>query len=213
MPTLSHVKTDDHKLALGYTKVVTNVCLITFPLLFGLAAVADVAVPVLWGDQWLPVITPLRLLCLCAALRIIPEPMGAIFNCKNRPDLPFKISLGGLVWTALTVVVLGSNYGLNGVAIAMVLSVAPAYVSLIIASRLFQLRLPIFRALIPSFISSSACGLIAYTVSRLLKTFGMPLGWVLFLAVLLGAIGYIFTLFLFFPKTKKDVFVLLRKLI
>lgn len=212
MPALSHIKNDNHQLVLGYTNVVTNICLIIFPLLFGLAAVADIAVPLLWGNQWLTVITPLRLLCLCAALRLIPENIGAVFNCKNRPDLPFKISLVGLIWTAVVVSVLGSMYGLNGVAVAMVLSVIPSYVSLIIASRLLQLRLPIFKALTPSFVSATACGLGAYAVSCFLNAVELPLGWILPLAIIFGAIVYIFMLYFFFPKTVSDALVLLKKI-
>jgi len=94
-PVLAQIQDDNSQLVRGYVKTVQYICLVTFPLLFGLAAVADIAVPVLWGEQWLSAITPLRILCLCAALRMIPLPVSSIFNSKNRPDLQFKTSLFG----------------------------------------------------------------------------------------------------------------------
>ena len=211
-PTLSKVQDDDVRLADGYVKGVKYISLATFPMLFGLAAVAGDAVPVLWGDQWIPIITPLRILCLCAVMRIIPQPIGAIFNCKNRPDLHFKISLVGLVWTALVVGVLGYLYGIIGVALGMVLSVLQSYVALYIAFKMINMPLKnVFIPLLPAFISSILCGTNAFILSFVLQMFSIPLFFVLLLSVGFGALTYFIVLFYFFPSVPSEAFDLLEE--
>ncbi|MGM5483022.1 MAG: lipopolysaccharide biosynthesis protein [Nanobdellota archaeon] len=213
-PTLSMVQDDNSRLAQGYVKSVTYVCLVAFPLLFGLAAVADVAVPVLWGDQWLPIITPLRLLCLCAILRMVPQPLGAIFNCKNRPDLPFKISIVGLVWTALVVWILGYFYGLIGISLGMVLSVLPGYASALIAFRMLDVSLDtLFRSLKPILISATGSGLISYAFSNILQAAGLPLIGVLVLAVIAGALVYFIILYYVFPVLICEILQVLEDIV
>lgn len=211
-PTLSQVQNDNRQLVRGYVKTVKYVCLVTFPLLFGLAAIADSAVPILWGEQWLSAITPLRILCLCAALRMIPQSLGAIFNSKNRPDLQFKISLFGLIWTTIAVGILGNLFGLIGVATGMILSVGVEYIALYIAFKLVNGKLIIlFDALLPIFICSVACGLGAFTASYLFKSVSMCSIVVLFISVATGGGIYIMSIYLYYPSLFLDIRQIYKK--
>ena len=204
-PSFSKIQDDNRALVRGYCRVVKYVSLISFPLLFGLAAVAHLAVPIVWGDQWLPIITPLRLLCLCAALRIAVQPLGAVFNCKNRPDLPFKISSLSLVWTAFVVGGLGFYYGVNGVALGMILSVFPGYISICIAFRMIDgSPYQLLKSVWPVFTSSLFCALSAYSVSILCKTIALPVAVSLLISILTGAVFYILTILLVFPDMAKE---------
>ncbi|MBM9514560.1 lipopolysaccharide biosynthesis protein [Desulfogranum marinum] len=205
-PALSQFQDDNSQLVRGYVKTVKYVCLVTFPLLFGLAAVADSAVPVFWGEQWLAVITPLQILCLCAALKMIPQPLGAIFYSKNRPDLQFKTSLFGLVWTAIVIGIFGKLFGLIGVAAGMVLSVIVEYIALLIAFKLMNGKFTVlFDALLPIFICAATCGLGALAISILFQSVGISRSVVLFLSVVTGGAIYILSLYLFYPSIFQEV--------
>ena len=204
-PALSQVQDDNSQLIRGYVKTVKYICLVTFPLLFGLAAVADIAVPVFWGEQWLSAVTPLRILCLCAALRMVPQPLRAIFYSKNRPDLQFKFSLFGLIWTAIAIGVLGNLFGLIGVAAGMVLSVIVEYIALIIAFKLVKGKLIVLLdAVLPIYLCAAICGLGAFAISKLFQEIGMPNGVVLLVSVAIGGGVYIMSLYLLYPNVFKE---------
>ncbi len=214
LPALSKVKNDNSQLALGYIKVIKFVGLIAFPLLFGLMAVSDIAVPVLWGDQWLSIVTPLRLLCLCAILRVAVQPLGAIFNRIDRPDLPFKISTITLVWTVIVVWLLGHLYGLNGVAIGMVLSTLPGYISTWIAFRMINAKVSqLSFAVWPVFMSAILCGLTAFITSFFLKNTEMALFIVLGLSIMSGAIAYILSCIFLFPKFFQEFIIAFEEIV
>lgn len=211
-PVFSQVQDDNSQLVRGYVKTVKYVCLVTFPLLFGLASIADIAVTVLWGEQWLSAILPLRILCLCAALKMVPQSLGAIFNSKNRPDLQFKISLFGLIWTAIALGILGKLFGLIGVAVGMTLSVIVEFIGLFIAFKLVNGKLTVLLdALLPIFICATFCGIGAFVVSLLLQRIAVPLPTVLFISVVIGGAVYMISLYLFYPYIVKEVWQTFKK--
>ncbi len=199
-PALSKVQDDNRKIFLGYLKATKFVVLIAFPLLFGLAAIADVLVPVMWGNQWLPIIIPLQILCFAAAIKCLFQPIGSIFYCKNRPDIPFKISLISLLFTGFSVGVLGYFYGLNGVAVGMLLPVFPSYLILqyvfrrILGVNLFEL----FRVVFPVLVSSLLCALFVFLFKGLLIIFSVNLVLVLIMSIFFGSVVYFFSLFFLF---------------
>ena len=206
-PALSKVQDDNEALFRGYVTAVKYVCLVCWPMLFGLIAVADILVPTLWGDQWLPIITPLRILCVCAALRCLFQPMGSIFYCKNRPDIPFKFSVITLIFTTILILVFGSRWGLIGIAIAMLFSTIPSFINLYLAFRLLlhikyflffkQLYLPI--------ITSIFCAISAYIMKLTLTHYSFNNIIILNFSIITGALCYFFVLFFLFRSLSLEV--------
>jgi len=206
-PALSKIKDNNERIFAGYVKTVKFVTLVAFPVLFGLAAVADILVPVLWGNQWLPIVRPLQILSFCAAMRCLFQPMGSIFYCKNRPDIPFKVSVLTLIFTAIFVSVLGYFYGLVGVAIGMLLSVFPSFFVLWFAFR-FMLKVSLFdffKVLYPIVFSSLLCAISAYYAIRIFLAFHFDVKIILALAIFLGALVYVLSLFFLFPAIVKEL--------
>ncbi|OAG27007.1 lipopolysaccharide biosynthesis protein [Thermodesulfatator autotrophicus] len=207
-PALSKVQSDSEKIFNGYLKAVKFVALVTFPMLFGLIAIADILVPVIWGSQWLPIIIPLQILSLCAVLRCLFQYMGAIFYCKNRPDLPFKISFITLFIAIIFISFMGYFYGLIGVAIGMLLSVFPSFVVQFCAFR-FMLKvnpLRFYKGLLPVLFSSLWCAFSAYLIKEILLYFHLDMKFILIFSVIFGALIYVVSLFVFFPSLVKEVF-------
>jgi hypothetical protein len=68
-PSFSSVQNDTARLQRHYLKLVHFVALVTFPVFIGLVLVADSAVIVLLGARWLPVVVPLKLLCIASCFR------------------------------------------------------------------------------------------------------------------------------------------------
>jgi len=207
-PSFAKIQDDNDRLYRSYIKSVKYVCFICYPILFILAGVSELLVPLLWGSQWLPIIRPLQILCLCAALRCIFQPMGGVFYSKNRPDIPFKMSFVVLIFTTIVVGVLGHFYGLNGVAVGMLLSVFPSFLILWFAFlRLLNVNpIRLFRSLFPVFLSSFLSALVTSSFVKLTIFSGLDAVLGLCVSLLLGLSVYILSFLVLFRSFVEEVF-------
>ncbi|GAB6162468.1 lipopolysaccharide biosynthesis protein [Desulfothermus naphthae] len=207
-PALSKVQDDNNKIFTGYVKSVKFVTFIAFPMLFGLAAVADILVPVFWGEQWLSIIKPLQILCLCAALRCIFQPIGSIFYCKNRPDLQSKIAFINLIFTAISISILGYFYGLIGVALGMLVSCLPSFIILWYAFHVLLEKnfFMLFKELWPIIFSSLMCLFGTFWVKKLCLIFHLNIQIVSLITIFSGAIIYVICIFILFNSLIKEIF-------
>jgi O-antigen/teichoic acid export membrane protein len=117
-PVFSRIQNETEKLRRAYLKVLQLLAIVNFPMMFGLAVVAPVAVPVIFGEQWLPSIILIQILTIVGLLRATGNPVGALLLAKGRADLGFKWNLG-LAVTQIPGLYLGAKLGgAVGVAIA-----------------------------------------------------------------------------------------------
>ena len=116
-PAFSTIKDDNEKFKKVYLRVIFFISLVSFPLMIGLIATADVFVDVLFGDKWDGLATLLIILAPSGMLHSIYTTVGAIFTAKGNTDTQFKL---GVVDSLLTVggFIIGLSYGVNGVAFA-----------------------------------------------------------------------------------------------
>ncbi len=210
-PTFSKVNDDNEKLFNNYVNAVKYVCLICYPILLVLAGTSDIVVPFFWGNQWLPIVAPLQILCLCAALSLLAQPMGYIFHCKNRPDVPYKISFTTLIFTVIFVGLLGYFYGILGVALGMLLSALFSLsIVLFILTRLLNVSiLRFFVLLFPIIISSFFSYLIVLAVKQILFVANFNFHITLVFSCLFGFLVYLSFISFLFPVIRKEM---LRKI-
>lgn len=205
-PALSKVQDNDGRLIAGYVKAVRYIAFGAFPALGGLAVLTDLTVTILWGERWLQVVTPLKILCLCAAIRCVVQPLWSIFLCKNRPDIPFKFGLIQLVFTFSAVGILGYLYGLNGVASGMLTSTLPSLYIILLAFKMTESSpIKLFFALWIPVVASGASMLCAYGMRFGLDFLGLAQWVVLLCSILAGIAGYLVCLFVVFPATTKEI--------
>ena len=205
-PTLAKTRQSDERLAAGFCKMARYTAMIIFPLLGGLAVVARPAIIVLWSAKWLPITLPLQVLCLRSALISVLGPIGSVFLCKDRPDIPFKFGLCTLAFTFCAVGGLGWAFGIIGVASGMLVSVLPHLVLLRIAFGM--LRMPVgkfFRSLVPPLVSAVVSSAVAFATVHLLEIAGAPIAVCLMTAIVTGGLGYVGTMFWGFRETVQDV--------
>ncbi len=210
-PTLATIQDDDERLAAGMTKYVRYVSLVMLPLLGGLAAVADPAVRVLWGSKWLPVIVPLQILCLGAAIRSVTGPVGSLFLCKQRPDLPFKLAGMSVVAAFVLVPLLGLRWKLPGVAWGMTLSNLPNVVAVWVAMRMVGSGLrPLVRAVWPVAVSAGMCYVAAKAQVVCMTMVGQDPKVTLPAATVIGGLTYVATVKFVFPELLVDLMATTR---
>jgi lipopolysaccharide exporter len=128
-PVFSLIQNETEKLQKGYLKVLQLLATVNFPLMVGLAVVAPLAVPVIFGEQWLPSVVLIQILTIVGLLRSIGNPVGALLLAKGRADLGFKWNLG-LTATQIPGLYLGAKMG-GTVGVAIAFSILMVFYSII----------------------------------------------------------------------------------
>ena len=121
-PSFSSVQHDTATLQRHYLKLVNFVALVTFPMFIGLCLVADSAVVVLLGAAWLPVVLPLRMLCIVLCFRAIETINAPLTMARGRPQVVLGNTLLGAI-VLPPAFYIGARYGgIGGVAMAWLLT-------------------------------------------------------------------------------------------
>ena len=92
-PVLSSVQDDKERLKNGYKRIIKVVMLITFVLMLGLAAVAKPLVLSLIGEQWLPCVPFLQIICLQMMLYPLHSLNLNMLQVQGRSDLFLKLEI------------------------------------------------------------------------------------------------------------------------
>lgn len=120
-PLFARIQNEPERLQKGFLLVLRMLSTVNAPLLLGLAAVAPVLIPVVFGTQWLPAVPLVQMLAFVTLLRSAGNPVGSLLLAKGRADLGFKWN-GLLLVTQLPGVYLGAYLGdALGVAISLVI--------------------------------------------------------------------------------------------
>lgn len=119
-PVFSRVQNDNGKLQRGYLKLVSFLTTVNAPLLVGLAATAPVAVPLIFGEKWIPAIILVQILSFMSLSRSVGNPIGSLQLAKGRADMGFWWNLL-LFATSLPAIYIGGRFGAEGVALALLI--------------------------------------------------------------------------------------------
>lgn len=211
-PAYSLVQDDLGRFQRGVTTSLRLLACIVFPLGAGMAATATEIVTVLYGWQWLAAIPLLQVLAINGALRAVFSMCGSIYYARDRADL-------ALLMTAITVPLtaaalwIGSRFGLQGVAWAMLGMVIFSLVTAGFALRLIGLGLrDLARAIGPAAIAAALMAAAVSTAGPTLQTeFAAPLAR-LALLVPLGAASYVAALALISRDSIQLITATLRRI-
>jgi len=92
-PILSRLQDDNAKLLVAYRKMLVSPLFLLYPLLMGVAALGEPLVQSLIGDQWLPIVPYMRVLCLAAMVSPLTTINLNLLYVKGRTDLVLKLDL------------------------------------------------------------------------------------------------------------------------
>jgi len=186
----SRVKQTPALLRVAFCKISALIFALVTPALLGALIVADLAVPLVLGEHWSPMTTPLEVMCLLGVLRAVFGNSPALFLACGRPDLNFWGSFANALLLPPLFYFLARFAGLSGIYFAwlIVYPITPA----ILMVRLYHLLdLPAsehWRYLKPSAISAVSMTLIAVGMREVL---GGYTGWeALGSLVIIGAACY-----------------------
>ncbi len=145
-PTLAQIRDDLPRVRAAYLRAVGAICVITFPMMGGLFAVADDFVTVVFGPGWSELAPVLKVLAWVGMLQSIGTTVGTIYLTMGKPQLALRVSLAAAP-VLIGGIAAGLPWGILGVAIGYgVASCAMFYTVAMRAFSLIELKLREFHA-------------------------------------------------------------------
>ncbi|QIM21708.1 lipopolysaccharide biosynthesis protein [Phycicoccus sp. HDW14] len=140
-PAFSRRQSDNAALRTGYLRSSQVVALVTFPALFGLAAVAEPLIHVLLGERWAAAVPIVVWLAPAAAVQSVVSSSAQLMLAKGRSDWSYRWGLVyTVVLTGLTLVAV--EWGIVAVAAAYTVgNLVLAPFGLMLAFHLIEMRL------------------------------------------------------------------------
>lgn len=117
-PAFSTIQNDIPRLQQSVIRSGRLLAAIIFPIGIGLSAIAPELVPILYGEQWLPMIPILSLLGISAALRGSTAISSPLFNSRNQVGLALRYNTASTLLFVASILA-SMPYGLNAVALAI----------------------------------------------------------------------------------------------
>lgn len=194
-PVFSRLQDDRDLLCAYFMKISKYLAVVSLPLQVGLFLVAPDLVPVVLSPQWVAMVVPFQIFCLESVIILSTLTCSPLLTARGRAELLFNRSLLGFVWLAGSALV-GSPYGLVGVATARLITIIPIRLTLLIpALREVDLSLTEYVRGIGSPLGATA--IMAAVVLGVREVSALPVGHIesLALSVTTGAAVYGVALF------------------
>lgn len=207
-PVLSLMQDDDEKLANNYRRLLRMSAFVVFPLMIGLAAIADPLIRVLITSKWAGCIIYLQIICFGMMLYPIHALNLNLLQVKGRSDLFLRLEIVkkiiGVCALCITI-----PFGITAMCIGLVVvSVIALYINTYYTGKLLRLSfLKQIKDLAPFFILSILVGLLMYYVPISINNDLYRL----ILGVLIGIVSYSGSAALFRIKEFNEVINLIRR--
>jgi PST family polysaccharide transporter len=163
---LSTIKEDHERVKRIYLRVITLLTFVGYPVIVGLAAVAEPVILTAYGPRWSGVIPIYTILCWVSLVHMLSSTSGWLFNSQGRTDQTF-------IWAVLSFVVLLTAMYV-GARQESVTSVAWAYFfgqlimlypAVEMPGRLVGLHFPeVMRAVLPNLLRALGMGAVVHGV-------------------------------------------------
>ena len=109
-PVFALRQNDRGALRRGYAQISRLLVFGVYPLLVGLAVLAPVVVPVVFGNKWEEAVPLVQLLAIMSMVKTLSNPSGSVFLAIGRANVGFWLNLG-VALIALVGFVIAAKYG------------------------------------------------------------------------------------------------------
>ncbi len=192
LPAFSSLQDDLVTYRRNFVRGCAGIALLTCPMMAGLMAVAPVLVASLIPKpEWQEAVPLIIWMGPLGVIMAISIPLHAIYVSLGKS---VELFCYGLLFGVISIeaYLLGSSYGVAGVAIAgTLIHLIMAYFYFAVPLRFIQLKVRVLvMALVPYFLSSIAMGLLVWMLRLWLEGQGIPVQINLALSILLGIVVY-----------------------
>lgn len=169
-PALSSIADQPERLKRGYRRAVRSTMFITFPLLFGLAVVAEPLLMLLIGEKWRQSVPYLQLLCFAAMLYPLHAMNLNILKVKGRSDLFLRLEILKKLMI-VPIISVAIHWGITGLISGLILqSVLAYFINSFYASELISYPVKEqLRDIMPGFLIAALMGMIIYVFGLFLS--------------------------------------------
>ena len=195
-----------------YCKAARMASFFSFPVFFGIAAIAPVAVPLILGEKWVDTVVPMQLLALVLPLRQLNTINTPALMGIGRPE----VNVGNLLIACAIMpvaFVIGARWGLIGVCIAWVVAY-PAYFLILLRRSLPLLGVSFSeyaRAVLPSAGVGTAMAGVVVIASMVIAELAITAATALVVLTLIGASGYVLAVLAFNAGQLREVIAVIRR--
>lgn len=201
LPALANLTNESEVLLNALRRILRLISTISFPLLVGLFVLADEFILSVYGANWQTSVLPLQILIIYVMRFVISAPVASMFERIGRTDINLKIGLLNIPFY-LGAIIIGSNFGLIGVAIGATISrTSLGFVHFLCVSRVFKVSfLDVVQPIFPPLLASVVMGVTIYAVKILTTNIpGMNNCYIaLVVLTMIGALTYIVLLRVWF---------------
>jgi PST family polysaccharide transporter len=197
-----------------WTNGVILLCAVVLPSLFGLIAVAPDLIPLLFGSQWRPAVPVIQILCVMVMSQTLLTWNEAVMDAANKPHVPM-ILMGLVLLAVLPSILLGSQFGIAGVAAAYCVATIlfGQLPSFVLTTRELGLSglsvLGRLRGILPA--SGAVCIAVVF-LRQVLEDHGIAAEPRVVLSVIVGAVVYMSLVTLFARSVARDLLKMARGL-
>lgn len=86
----------------GFLHMTKLLGLVTFPMLMGLTAVANVFIQSVFGEKWMEAVPILQIMAIVGILRVLMNPNGSVILAKGKANIAFYWDAGVLILYGLS---------------------------------------------------------------------------------------------------------------
>lgn len=120
-PTYAQIQKELTKLKRGYLQTLDLISLASFPLYFALVVLAPDFVAIFLGEQWMPAVLSLQILCFFGLMRTLTEPAGNVFLAIGKTKILSVTNLLNLVILLIFIYPATVHYGIEGISSLIVM--------------------------------------------------------------------------------------------
>lgn len=209
LPALSSYQDNTLKVKEMIKRAVMTSSFVIFPLMIGLAVIADPLINIVLTEKWAPAVPFLQIYCLIYALRPLHTANAQAANALGRSDIFLRVEIIRTI-IGLIILILSLPFGVFGIAWGALLhAVISTYIYIFPNTGLINYSFKSqMKDIIPALIISILMGALIYPINFL----NVPQIATLLLQIIFGALIYILLAMIFKIKSFNYLIVTIREI-
>lgn len=125
-PAYSKIHAGGESLGKAFMLTLSGVSALAFPIVALTILLAPEFIAIFLGEKWEAIIWPTRILAIAGGIRAVSAAWGSLYLALGRPKCALIKNTWRVLLTFLPMIVLGRLYGLNGIALSVLLGITAA---------------------------------------------------------------------------------------
>ena len=127
-PAYSKLQDDLASLKSAFMRTMSLTTALSVPLAVGIFLLIPDFTRIFLGGKWLPIVDPVKVLVIAAAIRSIAAIWGPLYQASGMPNLDFWQNIWRVIFTFIPIYFLARLSGITGVSVAVLLGILAALI-------------------------------------------------------------------------------------